>query len=139
MADRIELTDDGTLDTVFRCSDCGEEIRCSYDGGFADDADSDDTRSDVELYELWRDDQQSDIEDEHECQAENRMQDDDWVTEDYRTFVTHSPGRESVVVYEGEDWRVVLLTRMEADQFWPNVWFISDHGNVSALSMQTED
>lgn len=29
----IELTDDGTLDTVLRCSDCGEEIRYSYDGG----------------------------------------------------------------------------------------------------------
>lgn len=28
----IELTDDGTLDTVLRCSECGEEIRYNYDG-----------------------------------------------------------------------------------------------------------
>jgi hypothetical protein len=27
----IELTDDGTLDTVLRCSDCGEEMRYNYD------------------------------------------------------------------------------------------------------------
>lgn len=26
----IELTDDGTLDTVLRCSDCGEEMRYNY-------------------------------------------------------------------------------------------------------------
>ena len=30
----IELTDDGTLDTVLRCSDCGEEMRYNYDAGF---------------------------------------------------------------------------------------------------------
>ena len=29
----IELTDDGTLDTVLRCSACGEELRYNYDGG----------------------------------------------------------------------------------------------------------
>lgn len=27
----FELTDDGTLDTVVRCSDCGEELRYNYD------------------------------------------------------------------------------------------------------------
>jgi hypothetical protein len=27
----IELTDDGTMDTVLRCSECGEEIRYNYD------------------------------------------------------------------------------------------------------------
>ena len=26
----IDLTDDGTLDTVLRCSDCGEEMRYNY-------------------------------------------------------------------------------------------------------------
>ncbi len=29
----IELTDDGTMDTVLRCSDCGEEMRYNYDNG----------------------------------------------------------------------------------------------------------
>lgn len=27
----IELTDDGTLDTVLRCSRCGKEMRYNYD------------------------------------------------------------------------------------------------------------
>ena len=26
----MQLTDDGTMDTVIRCSDCGEEFRFSY-------------------------------------------------------------------------------------------------------------
>ena len=26
----IELTDDGTLDTVLRCSECGEEMRYNF-------------------------------------------------------------------------------------------------------------
>lgn len=26
----IKLIDDGTLDTVFRCSECGQEIRTNY-------------------------------------------------------------------------------------------------------------
>lgn len=29
----IELTDDGTMDTVLRCTDCGEEMRYNYDNG----------------------------------------------------------------------------------------------------------
>lgn len=29
---RIQLIDDGTLDTVFQCVDCGEEIRYTWDG-----------------------------------------------------------------------------------------------------------
>ena len=28
----IKLIDDGTLDTVLRCSECGEELRYNYDG-----------------------------------------------------------------------------------------------------------
>lgn len=27
----IELTDDGTMDTVVRCSECGEEMRYNYE------------------------------------------------------------------------------------------------------------
>lgn len=31
MTDRIELTDDGTMDTVVRCRVCGAEARYNYD------------------------------------------------------------------------------------------------------------
>lgn len=30
------LTDDGTLDTVIRCDDCGHETRFTYDNGYND-------------------------------------------------------------------------------------------------------
>jgi hypothetical protein len=34
----IQLTDDGTLDTVLRCSECGEEFRYNYEpDAFSDD------------------------------------------------------------------------------------------------------
>lgn len=32
----IHLTDDGTLDTVLRCDECGEEFRYNYDLGLDD-------------------------------------------------------------------------------------------------------
>lgn len=35
----MHLTDDGTLDTVIRCSECGEEMRFNFDPTFHDDED----------------------------------------------------------------------------------------------------
>lgn len=29
---RMDLTDDGTMDTTFRCSQCGREFRFNFDG-----------------------------------------------------------------------------------------------------------
>lgn len=33
----IQLTDDGTLDTVFRCTECGEEMRYTFAAGDEED------------------------------------------------------------------------------------------------------
>ena len=52
----IELTDDGTLDTVLRCSACGEELRYTY----MPDND-DDTYDDFVEWAI------DDAESEHEC------------------------------------------------------------------------
>ena len=30
-----------------------------------------------------------------------------------------------------------IRDRMERDQFWPSVWFMSDHGNIDAYEMGT--
>lgn len=38
---RCELTDDGTMDTVIRCSDCGAEQRYNYDASMRDDVSCD--------------------------------------------------------------------------------------------------
>ena len=33
------------------------------------------------------------------------------------------------------DVEVAIKAKMEADRFWPNVWIVSDHGNVSLYHM----
>ena len=59
----IELTDDGTLDTVLRCSACGEELRYNYDG----QADHEHERDDGKAYDRFVDWAIEDAESEHEC------------------------------------------------------------------------
>ena len=70
----IYLTDDGTLDTVLRCSECGEEFRYNYA--------SDESGQDYDAFVDWA------IEDatkEHECPT-----------------MTHTPGRwESLYTADG--------------------------------------
>lgn len=69
----IELTDDGTLDTVLRCSDCGEEFRFNYASGH--ESADDDTCSHgkapadgcEDCYDEWITDCISEIEEEHDC------------------------------------------------------------------------
>jgi len=38
----------------------------------------------------------------------------------------------------GDDHKAALRAYMERTQFWPNVWFISDHGNAHLITL-TED
>src|SRR6185312_3252520 len=38
----MQLTDDGTMDTVIRCSDCGEEFRFNYDPEMGREYETDD-------------------------------------------------------------------------------------------------
>jgi len=66
----------------------------------------------------------------------------DWVTEDHRTFVSHGSPRDRFTVPDGYDWETVLTVlraRMDADRFWPNVWFISDHGNAHLILVATDE
>ena len=60
----IELTDDGTLDTVLRCSECGGEIRYNFGASseFADDDQS--NESAYNDFVKWA---IEDAESEHEC------------------------------------------------------------------------
>jgi hypothetical protein len=58
----------------------------------------------------------------------------DLVTEDHRRFYeiggTRGP---ALVVGEHDDWRQAVMAHMDAQQFWPNLWFRSDHGNMHQL------
>ena len=60
----IELTDDGTLDTVLRCSICGEEMRYNYDGGDIDEETS------APSYDSFVDWAIEDAEADHECEED---------------------------------------------------------------------
>lgn len=66
----IELSDDGTMDTVLRCTECGEEFRGNYDAAMpsGDDESQPDREQDaMDAYDEWVDDFIVDIENEHEC------------------------------------------------------------------------
>lgn len=80
-----QLSDDGTMDTVIRCSECGEEQRYNYDSGPRDEQDTEDRLEDLRanypkesparinglldecLYNEFVDVCLEDFESEHEC------------------------------------------------------------------------
>lgn len=66
----ITLTDDGTMDTVLRCSDCGEEFRYNYDGGVEHDGDNDDTRTDEQMYDDFVEWAIEDADSDHDCNVD---------------------------------------------------------------------
>jgi hypothetical protein len=60
----------------------------------------------------------------------------DIVTEDHVNF--YQDGKRVLRVRDGDDWQDAVRQYMEADRFWPNVWWISDHGNPYLLSIPQE-
>jgi hypothetical protein len=38
--------------------------------------------------------------------------------------------------WEWEQTAKAIRDKCEQDQFWPNFWFVSDHGNVSSLGLE---
>jgi len=48
----IQLTDDGTMDTVLKCSKCGEEMRYNFDG--AEDTDAGERLMPMNATKSWR-------------------------------------------------------------------------------------
>lgn len=174
----IELTDDGTMDTVLRCSECGEEMRYNYDPCGTEErakeieADLPDypplTVQQIEdsvnltLYDEFVEWAIEDATNDHECPQDSEPtepEESDLTTSDHRTF--YQDGKiviepydrcaddpRSWFVYTGsgrlqkvisaDDYRKALRRYMELSQFWPNVWFISDHGNAHLMTL-TED
>ena len=67
---------------------------------------------------------------------EHEPDEGDYTTGDHRTFFQY--GRLAVVVDDGEEWAHTLKDHMDSEGFWPNVWFISDHGNAHLIDMYDE-
>jgi hypothetical protein len=60
----------------------------------------------------------------------------DYTTNDHVRFFQF---RKRVVTVEGDaDWRDAVKAHMDANQFWPNVWLISDHGNSTQLTLEAK-
>lgn len=61
----FRLGDDGTMDTVVVCEECGEEMRYNYDPL---PRESDDARTDEQAYDDFVEWALEDAESEHECE-----------------------------------------------------------------------
>lgn len=86
-------------------------------------------------------------EDEWFCSPEHRDErinevleslpdEEDITTGDHRTF--YQSGKLWLEVGEDEDMTGAIRAKMDEEQFWPNVWFISDHGNAHLMSLADE-
>lgn len=61
---------------------------------------------------------------------------DEITTEDHRHFYCFR--RCIVTVGDDDEWQAAVKAWMEKEQYWPNVWFISDHGNAHLLSLDKD-
>lgn len=141
----INLSDDGTLDTVLVCSECNQEFRFN----FAADDDHDST------YEGFVEDCIADVTAEHECSTEDdEPTEGDLTTTDHEKFyqygklaLSHAANGSwyrhdlkafpaGVLIGEFHDDHVAAI-RAYFDQsgFSPNAWFISDHGNAHRIEL----
>ncbi len=182
----IELTDDGTLDTVLRCSECGEEMRYNYDPSQNDERVAElteeytrqattgigiyslpnvENRVNETLYDEFVEWAIEDATDSHECPNDpdaepTEPQENDITTEDHETFYQYgrkvlvlehprtSPagwyymptrgGSWTLLDIPEEDMKAAIRAYMERTQFWPNCWFISDHGNAHLMDLSED-
>lgn len=153
----IELTDDGTLDTVLRCTECGEEMRYNYDPA-ADDYPIEDAAEDA--YDAFVEWAIEDAESEHVCASDepSEPEDGDLTTTDHETFYQHGrlvldgrnrtqgiyyawigPGKPQERMGPFATVKDALRAYMDRVQFWPNCWFISDHGNAHLMDLTRKD
>jgi hypothetical protein len=69
-----------------------------------------------------------------EYEPPNEPEEGDYTTSDYRQFFQYE--KLAVTVPEGGEWQKSVRRHMDREQFWPNVWFISDHGNPHLLTLE---
>lgn len=153
----IKLTDDGTLDTVLRCDECGEEFRYNYDPA-SDGYPAEDAAKDA--YDDFIDGCIEDATAEHVCDTDDDSpQDDDITTEDHRRFYQYGKvviepydkrdddprtwlmwigSQRKQIVVRAADCNAAVRQFMERSQFWPNCWFISDHGNAHLIDLSEQ-
>ena len=65
--------------------------------------------------------------------AEIEPEEGDYTTTDHLNFYQY--GKLALNVAEGDPWAHRLAEVMKDEGFWPNVWWISDHGNAHLIDM----
>jgi hypothetical protein len=90
--------------------------------------------------EVEEDEEDEEDEDEDEMEdpdRESEPQEEDLVTDDHRRFYRFgmTNRRPAVEVGEDEPWEPAVRAYMEREGFFPNVWWISDHGNAHRLDL----
>lgn len=155
----FSLTDDGTMDTVVRCDECGEEVRFNYDSSaypeedYSADVDAimaDDpslTRAQAEdilnerRYDAFIDECCEEAAEDHECPNDPSGDDEptepseeDITTDDYEHF--YYAGKCIAEVHLKESWEKAIGAWCKKNNYFPDVWFISDHGNPVLISVE---
>jgi hypothetical protein len=99
----------------------------------------DDEFDDVELIDEngVSEDDAYDIESEYEDGVEQG----DWTTDDGCKFYRRVPGRGVQLVLDATDMTDAQAERaagriMRKEGFFPNIWYVSDHGNVSVFTFR---
>lgn len=110
-----------------RCEECDPPCPGCYDGGM--DAHSDDDDEDNEGTDCEGED---DGEGEEDTPDQDEPDEEDLFTEDHATF--WYCGKPVIRVSDREDWRDVVRQWMDTEGFYPNVWFVSDHGNAHLIT-----
>lgn len=90
--------------------------------------------------DLLADDDEDQDEEEDQDDEPHEPEEGDITTEDHARFYQY--GKLWLEIDKDEasnEMRAAIRAKMDQDQFWPNVWFISDHGNAHPMSVQPEE
>jgi hypothetical protein len=67
----------------------------------------------------------------------NEPEEGDYTTGDHCKFYQY--GKLVLTVGPDDDHIAALKAHMEEAQFWPNAWFVSDHGNAHLMDLSDEN
>jgi hypothetical protein len=93
--------------------------------------------NDDEVMKKWYDDPdevEEDGEEGDEFPDEFDPDSGDISTSDHRKFYSYH--KLWLEVAEDDDYKAAVKAKMDREKFWPNVWFISDHGNTHLISLE---